>query len=190
MPFDPVVVALQMMVPAEAAATNQVSAVSYFFISPSAEKRNPVKNPVDRRVEPPGGTFADRAAFAADGAYNEIPAGFSKASVTIASPGPSRRKAHVAEAQPIGNGRGLSLRRRQFHFLWLGSSSEHRICLRNLDEERGRRQHTAVFGSVQKSNCLLRETPTDVPERIHESLYRAPLACSRQLHRLTCWSRI
>src|SRR3989442_7983097 len=70
MPFDPVVVALQMMVPAEAAATNQVSAVSYFFISPSAEKTNPVKNPVDRRVEPPGGTFADRAAFAADGAYN------------------------------------------------------------------------------------------------------------------------
>jgi len=42
MPFDPVVAELQMMAPAEA-ATNQVSAVSYFFIPPSAEKRNPVK---------------------------------------------------------------------------------------------------------------------------------------------------
>src|SRR2546429_4911627 len=51
--------------------------------------------------------FADRAAFAVDGGYTEIRAGSSHASETIVNPHPSRRKAHIAGAQAMGNKRGF-----------------------------------------------------------------------------------
>ena len=97
--FDPVVAELQMMAPAEA-GTNQVSTASYSFISPSVEKRNPVKNPVDRHVEPPGGRFADRAALRSMARISKFRLDF-KRECNHRSPRPSRPKAHVAEAHPV-----------------------------------------------------------------------------------------